>query len=62
MSGFTLVSVSVPPNRFTWLQKLYPWKLECEDYEENLQWEIAVTSPSCEKDGKMKKSKATAKT
>ena len=27
------------------LQKVYPWRLECVDYEENLQWEIAITFP-----------------
>ena len=27
------------------LQKVYPWKLECKGYEENLQWEIAVAFP-----------------
>lgn len=26
-------------------EKVYPWKLECQGYEENLQWEIAVTWP-----------------
>lgn len=26
-------------------QKLYPWKLECQGYEESLQWEMAVAFP-----------------
>lgn len=36
-------------------EKLYPWKVECKDYEEELQWEIAVTYPHYEKLGVLKK-------
>jgi len=49
-----------PPNWFTWPQKLYPWKLQCQDYEDNLQWEIAITFPGYEKE--MEKSHTTANT
>ena len=35
----------MPPDRLTSLKELYPWRLECVDYEESLQWEIAVTFP-----------------
>lgn len=31
------------------LQKVHPWKLECEDYEEDLQREIAIAYPYHEK-------------
>lgn len=47
---------------FAWLQKLYPWKLECDDYEQNLQWEIANTFPRHEKDRESKKANASADT
>ena len=36
------------------LQKVYPWRLECVDYEENLQWEIAATFPHHEGKGPRK--------
>jgi len=60
MSPFlTAVFLFRHPNRFIWKQKVYPWKLQCQGYEENLQWEIAVTFPGHEKGAK--KSGAPAK-
>ena len=32
------------------LQKIYPWKLECDDYEEDLQREIARAFPHHERE------------
>jgi len=36
-------------------EKIYPWKLVCEDYEEDLQREIAISFPHHEKKLKPKK-------
>jgi len=38
---------------------VYPWKLECEDYEENLQREIAIAFPHHETETKEKKTNAS---
>ncbi|KAF9649388.1 hypothetical protein BDM02DRAFT_3186288 [Thelephora ganbajun] len=43
-------------------EKLYPWKLECEGYEENLQWEISITFPRYEKEAKSRRPNASGKT
>lgn len=51
-----------PLNRFTRSQKLYPWKLQCQGYEENLQWEIAITFPNYEKEKATEKPHTLAKT
>ena len=37
--------IHIPTPTQSMLQRVYPWKLECEGYEENLQWEIAVAFP-----------------
>jgi len=44
------------------LQKAFPWKLECEDYEENLQREIAIAFPHHETEPRPKKSNPSANT
>jgi len=50
---FAVVIFIAPPDRLiTWKQKVYPWRLQCQGYEDNLQWEIAITFPGYEKGAK----------
>jgi len=55
-----MIFIAPPDQLITWEQKVYPWKLQCQGYEENLQWEIAITFPGYEKGEK--KSGTPAKT